>query len=160
MTGGGGMVLTPYPVYVYSGEPVIPPPPDPAPVTPDPVVPDPTPTVDTTPPTVTSYSLNSSTENITLNPVVDSVSLVLNSSENVNWLSIKIENQADTSKYKIFQSGSTCVDGGSTCSKSWTGTLSAGGALIDGVYRIKVHMKDAANNEYEDYLQVVINVVM
>jgi hypothetical protein len=160
MTGGGGMVLTPYPVYVYSGEPVTPPPPDPAPVTPDPVIPDPTPTVDTTPPAVTSYSLNSSTENITLNPTVDHVLVVLNSSENVNWLSIKIENQADTGIYKIFQSGSTCVDGGSTCSKSWNGSLSSGGVLIDGVYRIKVHMKDAANNEYDDYLPVVINVVM
>ena len=106
-----------------------------------------------TSPTITSYTFNGVAENITINPTAaNPISLVLNSSENVNWMSIKIENQNDISIYKIFQSGANCIDGTNTCTKSWDGTLSKGGLLQDGIFRIKAHIKDSGGNEYNDYL--------
>jgi flagellar hook assembly protein FlgD len=80
-------------------------------------------------------------------------------SQNVNWVSFKIENRNDLTKFKTLQSGVNCVDGTTTCAKVWDGALSSGGLLTDGTYRIKVHIKDLAGNEYNDYLPSGITVV-
>jgi len=73
-------------------------------------------------------------------------------------ISAKIENQTNASFYKIFQSGVGCVDGTNTCTKTWNGSLSSGGILTDGVYKVKVHTKDAAGNEFNNYLPSKITV--
>lgn len=107
---------------------------------------------DITPPSITSYTFNGTAGDITTNPSINNISLALFSSENVNWMSIKIEKENDESVYKIFQSGTGCVDGTNTCAKTWDGLLSGGSTAPDGVYRIKVHIKDPSNNEFYDYL--------
>jgi len=117
------------------------------------------PPADITPPSIISYTLNGSTSDITTNPITNNVTIVLNASENVNWMSLKIENQNEIGKYKNLLSGLTCVDGTSTCNKVWDGTLAPSvGLLVNGPYRIKVHMKDLAGNKYDEYLPSVINV--
>jgi hypothetical protein len=108
---------------------------------------------------ITSYTLNGVADNVTANPLASPLSLVINTSENVNWMSIKIENQTNPSIYKIFQSGTGCSDGTNTCAKTWTGLLTKGGLLQNGTYRIKLHVKDTAGNEFYDYLSpYIINV--
>jgi len=110
-------------------------------------------------PSITSYIFNGVAGDVTINPLVNTFTFVLSASENVNWMSIKIENQDDASIYKMFQSGTGCVDGTNTCTKTWDGLLSKGGLLQSGTFRLKVHIKDAAGNEYNDYLSpYVINV--
>ena len=95
---------------------------------------------------------------VTINPLTNPLALALHASENVNWMSIKVENEADTSFYKIFQSGSGCEDGTDSCEKTWNGTLSSGGLLQDGTFRVKVHIADSAGNEFYDYLPNKITV--
>ena len=122
---------------------------------------DPNPPLDITPPSITSYTFNNLSSDITINPTADNpLSLIVNSSENVNWMSIKIEKTEDISIYKIFQSDSSfCIDDTSICTKNWNGILSSGGLLENGVYRIKLHIKDPAGNEFYDYLSpYVINI--
>jgi hypothetical protein len=124
------------------------------------VAPDPNP-IQNSPVTlsVTGYTLNGVADNITINPSTTPLSIAINASENVNWMSIKIEKQDNPNVYKIFQSGAGCADSTNTCTKSWNGLLTKGGLLQDGTYRIKLHIKDATNNEFYDYLSpYVINV--
>ena len=116
---------------------------------------------DTTAPSVTSYTFNGVSSDVTVNPSASNpLAIVINASENVNWASIKIERDSDHTFYKMFMSDSGgCVDGTNTCTKSWDGLLSSGGLLQSGVYKIKLHMKDLSNNEFYDYLTpYVINV--
>lgn len=131
--------------------------------------PNPTPTPDPTPipdpflpdnrlPVITSYTLNGAQGGVTINPLVNNLEIVLNSNKNVNWMSIEIKKESDASVYKMFQSGEGCVDGTNVCTKIWDGLLSSGGLLQNGNYKIKVHMKDTINNEYDDYLPGVIIV--
>ncbi len=115
-----------------------------------PYTPDPPP--DNTPPSVTGYTFNAVAGDITTNPQINPVTIVINASENVNWMSIKIENETDASVYKIFQSGANCVDGTSSCTKTWNGLLAGDSVAPNGVYRIKLHIKDPSNNEFYDYL--------
>ena len=115
------------------------------------VAPNPIPLPDIIPPSILSYTLNGTAGDITVNPLENPISLSMTASEKVNWTSIRIEKQDDTSVYKIFYSGSGCVDGTDTCTKTWDGNLSKG-SFQDGTFRIKVHMKDLANNEFNDYL--------
>ena len=62
-------------------------------------------------------------------------------------------NRCRASLYKIFQSDSSgCVDGTNTCTKTWDGAMSSGGLIQDGLYKIKVHIKDSSDNEFYDYL--------
>ena len=114
------------------------------------IAPDPGP--DMTPPSITSYTLNGVGNSVIINPQINPVTLVLTSSENVNWMSIKIEKEDDATVYKIFQSGANCVDGTNSCTKTWNGLLAGDASAPNGVYKIKLHMKDAANNEFYDYL--------
>jgi hypothetical protein len=111
---------------------------------------------------VSSYTFNDLEDDFyILKDYPFSLNLVINASKNVDWMSVKIESTVDPSNYKIFQSGATCVDGTSNCEKTWDGTLSSGGSLQVGTYRIKVHIKDIDGNEFYDYLTpYVINVVV
>ncbi len=115
--------------------------------------------IDKIAPTITGSTLNGVDAGIAVNIASTSVAIALTASEPVNWLSVKVEKQSDTSVYKIFQSGVGCEDGGLSCSKTWTGDLSQG-VLSDGVYRVKVHTKDAVGNETEGYLGTTITVDM
>ena len=124
---------------------------------------DPTPAPDVTPPEISSYSLNGNSSDITINPINTPFDIILNASENVDWVSIKIEREADDSFYKMFFSNSsTCVDETNICTRTWDGLLSSGGLLENGVYRVRVRIEDEAGNKnYEPteyYLPSVINV--
>lgn len=126
------------------------------------VSPNPNPVIepDTTLPTILGYTLNGAPGGVAANPIQNNMNIVINSSKNVNWMSIKIENVIEPSSYKIFQSDSLgCKDGTNSCSKIWDGTLSSGGLLKNGEYKIKVHMKDEVPNYYNDYLPMIIDVI-
>ena len=84
----------------------------------------------------------------------------LNERQFAGFNSKKAQLQEDISIYKIFQSDSSfCIDDTSICTKNWNGILSSGGLLENGVYRIKLHIKDPAGNEFYDYLSpYVINI--
>ena len=112
------------------------------------------PPTDTNPPSIVNYEFNNSSSNITMNPTTSNpVSIKINATENVNWMSIKIEKVDDSSIYKLFQSDTIgCVDGTNSCTKNWNGLLSSGGLLQSGTYRIKLHMKDLAGNDFYQYL--------
>lgn len=116
------------------------------------------PVPDTTPPAVTNYTLNDNSSDITINPtLLKPLSLVVNASENVDWTSIKIEKEDNSKLYKYFYPGVDC-DGKNTCTQDWDGILK-GGLIENGVYKIKVKMKDLAGNLYDSYLSpYVINV--
>lgn len=121
--------------------------------------PEPEPIPDTTPPTITSYTFNGVADNITTDPLANPVSIVLTSNEKVNWTSIKIENQDKPNIHKYFYDGNGCVNGTNTCTKIWNGET-FGGTLQNGIYKIKVHMKDLANNNFNDYLSphsIIVN---
>jgi len=122
------------------------------------VSPNPNPDPDSILPTITSYTFDGAQNSIITNPIINNLSIVLNSSKNVNWMSIKIVKEDDSSLYRMFQSGSGCVDGTNICTKVWDGILSSGGLLQNGNYKVKIHMKDNKNNEYEDYLPSVITI--
>jgi hypothetical protein len=124
------------------------------------IEPKPIPIPDIIPPTVTSYTFNGNQGNVTVSPTsTNPLSIIINASEPVNWMSIKIERESDHTFYKMFQSGKGCVDGTDTCTKVWDGTLSSGGLIQNGDYRIKLHMKDLSNNEFYDYLSPYVVTV-
>ncbi len=119
----------------------------------------PSPPAQVSSPLITSYTFNNIAGDITTNPLTNNLTLFLSANENVNWMSVKIENVDDASIYKLFQSGAGCVDGTNTCTKTWDGILSKGGLLQNGTFRLKVHIQDTLGNEYDDYLSpYVINV--
>ena len=113
--------------------------------------PNPPPVPDTTAPAIASYTFNEIAGDITINPLVSPLSLAMNASENAEWVSVKFENQNDGSFYKIFYPGADCDDK-NTCVQDWDGILSSGGLLQNGTFRVKVHVKDSAGNEFYDYL--------
>lgn len=120
---------------------------------------------DTVSPAITSYAFNGTAGDITVDFATStSVSFVLTASENVDWVSIKIEDQNTPESYKIFFSGIGCVDGTATCVKSWDGTLSSGGGIApNGIYRIKTNIRDLAGNTYQEYLSpyiITVNTVL
>ncbi|MFA7315478.1 MAG: immunoglobulin-like domain-containing protein [Candidatus Paceibacterota bacterium] len=106
--------------------------------------------IDTTAPTILSYTFGGTVGNITVDPVADPLLISMTASEPVDWVSVRIEKEGSPNVYKIFYSGSTCVDGTTTCTKTW-GTMSKG-LLSDGTYKIKISMKDMANNIFNEYL--------
>ncbi len=113
---------------------------------------------DTESPTITSYTFNNKEEDIVLDfATTTEVVIVLTASEGVDWKSMTIEDQNNPHNDKDFRQGDGCKDGTAVCTKIWDGTLSPVDKHIaapDGVYRIKVHIKDASGNEnkYKDYL--------
>ncbi len=155
--GGADMIMKPFKVF-DSTLTVIDPEPEPEPE------PELEPTPDTTSPSISVHTFDGNTGDITINPLNDALEIAMTASENVDWVSVKIEREADDSFYKMFFSNSsTCVDNTNTCTRTWDGTLSSGGLLEAGVYRIRVRIEDASGNKnYEPteyYLPSVINVV-
>jgi len=105
-------------------------------------------------PTISSYTFNGIAGDISVDfaTTTPTIELSLVSSKDVDWVSITIEDQTDTTKYKRFYSGAGCTDGTAVCAKTWDGILSSGEVAPNGVYRIKVHIKDTDGNDYNDYL--------
>jgi len=122
------------------------------------IAPDPNPVIL---PSITGYTFNGNAGDITINPSATSpLSLVLTANENVDWVSIRIENQNDMDIYKIFYSGTGCVDGTDTCTKTWDGSLSKGGPLQNGIYQVIVRIRDLADDkiDYDFTSPYIINV--
>lgn len=113
--------------------------------------PDPDPEPNPNSPSVISYTLNGLSQDLTINPTVEPVSLSFTASENVIWISLKIENENDSGKYKYFYPGKDC-DGKDVCVETWNGNLSGGGTSPDGNYKIKIHIEDLEGNKFNDYL--------
>lgn len=114
-------------------------------------------TVATPPPlAITSYTFNGTAGDITVDFATSTpeVAIALTASENVDWVSIKIEDQSNPANDKIFYDATGCVNGTATCTKLWNGTLSDKDKTPapNGTYRIKVHMKDPAGNPFDGYL--------
>jgi hypothetical protein len=110
-------------------------------------------------PNITSYTLNGEQGNITLNPKVNNLSIILNANKNVNWKTIKIENESDSTLDKLFQSGDGCNDGSKICMKIWKGEFPGDRLLLNGNYKIKVHMVDSLLHDYDKYLDSIITVI-
>lgn len=123
--------------------------------------PDPTPApVPTEDPKISSYTLNNVQGDVGLNPLETPLNISLIANKNVNWMSMKIENYDDPGVYKIFYSDAkSCIDETSTCAKVWDGSLSGQNTLLkNGMYKIKIHIKDDNNKEWFDYLPSTITV--
>ena len=108
-------------------------------------------------PSIVTTVLQGTGSSVIENPLLHPISIELTANEAVNWVSLKIENQSDTTIYKTFGSGVGCVDDSLTCLKTWNGTLSHG-SLVDGVYQIKVHIKNALGEEFFEYVPFSITV--
>lgn len=114
--------------------------------------------IDTTPPAIVSYTLNGNQDSVTLSSFATPLALALSANEDVDWVSVKIENEVNADNYKVFYSGTGCVDDTTSCEKSWNGTMSHG-TLENGTYHIKVHMRDIAGNEFSGYLSPYVIIV-
>ncbi len=105
-----------------------------------------------TAPTITEYTFNGVAGNITTNPLTEPVSINFTADEEVDWVSLKIEKEDDETLYKYFYPGDDC-DNKTTCSENWNGNLSGEGTTLqEGVYKIKLHLKNLAGDEFNDYL--------
>jgi len=107
---------------------------------------------DTTPPSITSYTLNGSAQNLSFNPNTSGpITIVINASEPVDWVSAKIYKSDDNTIYK---NKSPNGDGTNTTSITWDGTLTKPtvGSISDGVYLIKIHIKDLAGNDVDNII--------
>ena len=115
--------------------------------------------IDNIPPVVSSYNINATTEDVIIDPTKEDVVIEIVSSENVNWLSLKIEKTTNSLVRKIFYSGINCVDGTNYCTKTWRGEISTQDTLLEeGDYAITVRMKDSADNETTYILPSLIKV--
>lgn len=116
-----------------------------------------------TPLAIASYTFNGTAGDITADfaTTTPTVTLVLTASENVDWISVTVEDQNNPAHHKLFFSGSGCVDGTPVCTKSWEGAFSGGGNAVPGeTYRIKAHIKGTAGNIYSDYLAPYVITVI
>jgi hypothetical protein len=118
---------------------------------PDGVSTDPDPNPDPNNPNITEYTLNGNAEDLTINPLEEPVSLAFTANKNVLWISLKIESEVDSGVYKYFYPGDDC-DNKNVCAETWNGDLSSDKDLLDGIYKIKIHLKDSENREFDDYL--------
>lgn len=94
-------------------------------------------------PTILSYTLNGSAQNVAFNP--GSVSVSVTASELVNWISARIYLASNPAVYKTkLPTG----DGTNTGIFTWDGSLSSGEpGSVDGIYNISVHIADLAGND-------------
>jgi hypothetical protein len=102
-------------------------------------------------PNITEYTLNGNAEDLTINPLEEPVVLAFTANKNVLWVSLKIESEVDSGIYKYFYPGDDC-DNKNVCAETWNGDLSSDKDLLDGIYKIKIHLKDSENREFDDYL--------
>jgi hypothetical protein len=124
------------------------------------VLPKPTPEPDPIPvlPKIESYTLNGVQNNLVINPKINNVTINLVANKNVEWKSITIINEQDSTLDKSFRQGEGCLDGTNTCTKIWDGTFPGDRILLNGNYKIRVHIVDSSLNDYEQYLPSVITV--
>lgn len=102
--------------------------------------------VDTIAPGVVSYTLNGSAANAFFNPGL--VDIFITATEPVDWTSAKIVKVDDSTVFKTKQPGN---DGLATTSFTWDGSLSSGGpGLVNGEYKISVHIKDVVGNDVDN----------
>lgn len=111
---------------------------------------------DTIEPIITKYTFNGAEGDIItdFSATTPTVEIVFTASENVDWKSITIEDKNNPDNYRRFLPGKDC-DSTTECKESWDGALSPVDkhhSAPDGMYRIKVHIKDSAKNEFSDYL--------
>lgn len=92
---------------------------------------------------IITYTLNGSSSDVVINPVINPIQLDFVSDENIeNWVSIRIENNNDPSIYKIFLPKSKC-DNTSQCNEVWDGDISPSDKiLVDGVYSVIIKIKN------------------
>ncbi|NCU28572.1 MAG: DUF5011 domain-containing protein [Candidatus Moranbacteria bacterium] len=116
--------------------------------------------IDNIPPIITEYMINGTTEDIETDPTKHNVVIEIEAEEDVDWVSIMVENVDNPSIDKRFLSGENCEDWTSTCAKTWIGDISSSAySLQEGVYQVKVHIKDLAGNETNYTLPTIINVI-
>jgi hypothetical protein len=110
-------------------------------------------------PTIESYTFNGVQDNITINPLINNLSIIFNANKKIDWVYIKIVKEDDSNVHKkFFDDGDYCTNGASSCTKVWNGLLSSGGLLQNGIYKVWVHIKDTEGKEYQEYLPSIINV--
>ncbi len=132
---------------------------------PNPPPPDPEPPAEPIPdneiaPLITSYTFNTVADNITINPLVNPLSMVFTASKNVDWVSIKIEkeNSENVDIHKYYYPGNDC-DGKNTCTQDWDGKL-IGELLQNGTtYKVKVKVRDLVSEEEYVYLSPYVITV-
>lgn len=113
-------------------------------------------------PTILNYTFNESASDITINPTTDPVVINLTANMNVKWVSMTIENVLDNTTYKRYMLSSSCDDT-ALCNEAWDGSISPSDkTLIDGVYRIKIHIDNSTNldDDFNDYLSphtIIVN---
>lgn len=106
------------------------------------------PSSDTTPPSVTSYTLNASAASVTFDPNTNSVEIVINTDEPVKFTRINILDSANE-VIKFFTASNTFA---TTVTKTWDGTQTNGSIAPDGEYTLEVNIKDEANNTNNDLM--------
>lgn len=115
--------------------------------------------VDNIPPTILSYSIGGTTEDIVVDPAKQDVVIEITSSENVDWVSIEIEKIDNTAIRKLYLSGELCEDGSNHCTKTWRGELSSANTILEeGDYHVNVHIEDTSLNETFYVLPSLIKV--
>jgi len=109
-------------------------------------------TQDTLAPSISSYTLNGSEQNVVFNPNTSaSVSIVINASEVIsNWTSLQIINSSNT-VVKEYHPG-VPYDGTNQLTQIWDGKITGGSVATDGEYRVKIHIEDAAGNELNNLI--------
>jgi hypothetical protein len=105
-------------------------------------------TIDTIPPNISSVAItgyNSGFFSPNGDGQYDNVTIVVNASEPVDWVSIIIRKIDNYTIYKRYQPISE--DNTTSWNKTWNGTLTnPSGQIIEGVYQIEVNIKDLAGN--------------
>ncbi len=103
-------------------------------------------------PVIIEYTFNGIAQNIVANPAENPVRIDLTANENVKWVHMIIENDLDPDIRKDYNLPLSC-DGTNKCSETWNGAISTSGkTLADGLYRLKIHIEDAAGDDFNDYV--------
>jgi hypothetical protein len=126
------------------------------------VLPDPNPDdPESTPPTLRSSALNGAQSNITIDPVISNLTILLRANKKVNWLSVTIIKKDNEDVSKLYQSDTkNCRDGENSCEKLWDkGELTGEIPLQNGDYKIRVRIKDTLDRIDEEYLPYIITVI-
>lgn len=106
-------------------------------------------TQDTLAPSISSYTLNGSSQNVAFNPTLGSVTIALTANEPVTWTSLQIKKADNASIYKTYNIDAG-YDGINSATQMWSGTAMTSGVLADGEYVLEMHIKDSANNDVDN----------
>ncbi len=101
--------------------------------------------VDTVAPTISSYTLNGTTNDVYFNPAHASTTIALTASEPVTWNTVRIESVSSPSIYRDFNPS---LDGQATTTVVWDGKIpSSGPVAADGAYQLFYTITDLAGNK-------------